>query len=332
MPSIDVIVPCYGYGHFLRQCVMSVLSQTGVDVRVLILDDASPDNTLEVATELAARDKRVTLVSHAVNRGHIATYNEGIDWADADYVLLLSADDYLLPEALQRATTLMDINNKVGLVFGRAIELSRDGSQEITEDFLDGARERIFTGSDFIELCGARNIVPTPTAVVRTSLQKRLGGYNPNLPHAGDMEMWLRLAANAAVAVVADAMAVYRRHSANMSLSYKLESPLPDIIQREAAFDYFMATEGGKLPDAGYIRHRVLRLLSVETLAHASAAFNRGELALCDELSAHAIRRFPGTEKTGAWTRLALKQMIGPSLWLTLQPLANKLRRRSAAS
>ena len=53
MNSVDVIVPCYRYGRFLRECVESVLTQKGVDVRVLIIDDASPDNSGDVGTELS---------------------------------------------------------------------------------------------------------------------------------------------------------------------------------------------------------------------------------------------------------------------------------------
>ena len=98
MSSVDVIIPCYRYAHFLRECVESVLNQIRVDVRVLILDDASPDNTPEIASALAGEDKRVTFVRR--KQGHIATYNEGIEWASGDYLLLLSADDYLLPGAL----------------------------------------------------------------------------------------------------------------------------------------------------------------------------------------------------------------------------------------
>src|SRR5262245_9653241 len=93
MSSVDVIVPCYRYGHFLRECVESVLTQSHKHVRVLILDDASPDNTSEIGAELAREDPRVGLVRHQFNKGHIATYNEGIDWVSADYMLLLSADD-----------------------------------------------------------------------------------------------------------------------------------------------------------------------------------------------------------------------------------------------
>ncbi|MGO7624499.1 glycosyltransferase family 2 protein, partial [Rhizobium ruizarguesonis] len=78
----------------LEECVGSVLSQAGVDVRVLILDYCSPDNTPEVGMALASRDKRVTYRRHTANKGHISTYNGGIEWAGGDLFLLLSADDY----------------------------------------------------------------------------------------------------------------------------------------------------------------------------------------------------------------------------------------------
>jgi glycosyltransferase involved in cell wall biosynthesis len=59
---IDIVIPCYKYAHYLEQCVTSVLTQRDVEVRVLIIDDCSPDNTPEVAARLAATDRRVTYV------------------------------------------------------------------------------------------------------------------------------------------------------------------------------------------------------------------------------------------------------------------------------
>ena len=94
MPSVSVVIPCYKYGRFLPGCVRSVLDQEGVDVRVLIIDDASPDDSAQVALDLAADDERVEARVHEVNKGHIATYNEGLlEWADGDYSVLISADD-----------------------------------------------------------------------------------------------------------------------------------------------------------------------------------------------------------------------------------------------
>src|SRR5436305_2109319 len=103
MSTVDVYIPCYNYGRFLRACVHSVLLQQGVDVRVLIIDDASQDSSQEIAQALAREDSRVEYRRHTANLGHIETYNEGVRWIRAKYSLLLSADDMLTPGALSRA-------------------------------------------------------------------------------------------------------------------------------------------------------------------------------------------------------------------------------------
>ena len=124
MSSVDVFVPCYNYGRYLPDCVASVLAQEGVDIRILIIDDASTDGSAEVARQLAETDRRITLALHHTNQGHIATYNEGIAWAAADYMLLLSADDMVAPGAFGRAVDVMDRRATVGMVYGRACKFS----------------------------------------------------------------------------------------------------------------------------------------------------------------------------------------------------------------
>ena len=74
LPRLDVIVPCYNYGRFLRACLGSVLDQTGCQVRALIIDDCSADDSLDIARAIAAEDSRVQVLAHAVNRGHISRY------------------------------------------------------------------------------------------------------------------------------------------------------------------------------------------------------------------------------------------------------------------
>jgi cellulose synthase/poly-beta-1,6-N-acetylglucosamine synthase-like glycosyltransferase len=75
LPSVTVVIPCYRYGMFLEEAVGAVLGQDGVDPRVIIVDDASPDDSASVAHALAAADSRVTVVVHETNKGHIQTYN-----------------------------------------------------------------------------------------------------------------------------------------------------------------------------------------------------------------------------------------------------------------
>jgi glycosyltransferase involved in cell wall biosynthesis len=145
-------------------------------------------------------------LSQCVNKGHIKTYNEGIQWASADYMLLLSADDYLLPGALRRAAELMDAHPGVGFTFGNVIELSDNGNEMPLKSIIEPINDpdkRILEGRELIEVTGAEgNQVVTCSAVVRTELQKQLGGYREELPHAGDVEMWLRFAAHASVGFI----------------------------------------------------------------------------------------------------------------------------------
>src|SRR5262245_6959171 len=124
MKRVDVIVPCYNYGRYLNECVRSILSQEGVDVRVLIIDDASPDDSAEVAARLAAADSRVEARRHATNQGHIATYNEGLEWGTADYTLLLAADDMLTPGSLPRSVRPLEAHPEVGFTHGRTVKTS----------------------------------------------------------------------------------------------------------------------------------------------------------------------------------------------------------------
>ena len=331
MSSIDVVIPCYRYGRYLRQCVASVLSQGIGDCRVLILDDESPDDTPQVARALVAEDARVTYRRHAANQGHIATYNEGIEWCAADYMLLLSADDYLLPGAFARAFELLDAHPAIGLCFGEAIEADEQGTQRrmsVAANFRGGA-STVVSGAEFIRLCadaGSNNIVPTPTAIVRTRLLAALGGYRSDLPHSADMELWLRLAAHGQVGIVKADLAVYRRHAGNMSTAYYEDNRMADLQQRRAAFDGFLASCSAALPDAVERHRSLMQGLSREAVVQASGAFNDNRLALSRRLCDFALELSPDVRKRLEWKMLACKRLLGFHAATALRPVIAQLR------
>jgi glycosyltransferase involved in cell wall biosynthesis len=324
LSSVDVIVPCYRYGRFLRQCVASVLAEPGLQIRVLIIDDASPDETPQVAEDLVRADSRIQFRRHESNAGHIATYNEGIAWASADYMVLLSADDYLLPGALQRSCSLMDRSPSVGFTFGGAVALDDQMGSQIEVTGLIAPQTRVLTGKEFIELSAARNIVIAPTVVVRTSLQKRLGGYLPALTHSGDMEMWLRFAAHADVGFIAERQAVYRRHAANMSRSY---SPEDDLLQRKAAIESFVESCRTALSNPDGLRKWLLGQLAREAIRCASSSFNEGAFERSEQLCAFAVRLDPDVRRSRGWWSLWSKRRLGLRAWRLLQPSVNRARK-----
>lgn len=314
--TIDVIVPCHNYGRYLRECVGSVVTQEGCAVRVLVIDDASADDSLAVARGLAAEDPRVQVRAHESNRGHIATYNEGIAWTSADYMLLLSSDDMAAPGAFSRATRLMEANRNVGFVYGTSIRFT-DGV-DMGAAAAPAPPPAVEAGIDFIRKVCARpvNTVETATAVVRTSLQKQVGGYRPELPHSGDMEMWLRLAAQADVGVIPAVQAFTRIHARNMHLGYKANSDIEDFRQRRIVLQTFFATEGRDLKERAALEALAWRSLAEELLWAAARAFEEGAPAdLVRRLTAEAKAVCPAITRTPLWWKVQARRLVGAGVW-----------------
>jgi glycosyltransferase involved in cell wall biosynthesis len=330
MGRIDVVVPCYNYGRFLRSCVESVLSQQDVDVRVLIIDDASPDDTALVAHGLVAQDQRVQFRRHVSNRGNIATYNEGIEWAVGDYFQLLSADDYLLPGSLVRAASVFAAHPEVVLTCGRAAVAHEDKPFPQIPFQGERSKYKIMTGQDFIEATCAnssQNPIWTPTAVVRTSAQKAVGGYSKNLPHAGDLEMWLRLARLGSVAALDSYQAVYRRHGSNMHNSY---TGVANLRQHLLAFESALASDSSKINTRTAMQERYNRGLAMGAIRAANHALNEDDRLRFQEAVSFAIEVYPRIRHTITWRGMHFRRLLGyrvvNSLRKTLKPVLAIIR------
>lgn len=328
-PSVDVVVPCHRYGAVLPIAVRSVLDQPGVDVRVLVIDDASGDGSADVARALAELDSRVEVVEHAVNKGHLATYDEGLlEWCKADYSVLLSADDALTPGALGRATALLDAHPGVGFAYGRPLHW--DGSHPLPPARTESRGVTVYPGHTWLRrrFVLGNGCITSPEVVVRTSLQQSLGGYDRRLPHTGDIEMWMRFALAADVGYLRGVdQAYYRVHGANMSTAYYGGSGVLDLQQRLAAYDVVMETAPGLLPDAHELHARLRRTLARDALRRAGRAYDRG--AAADEPIAEMIEfarsTVPDVTRLPEWHTLRLRQAItqrvGPRATSALRPL-----------
>ncbi|SOD70306.1 glycosyl transferase family 2 [Jatrophihabitans sp. GAS493] len=287
-PTVTVVVPCYNYGRYLEECVASILTQPDVEPDVIIVDDASPDGSGEVADGIAARDQRVQVIHHPVNTGHITTYNDGLSAATGKYVVLLSADDLLTPGALGRAVALMEAEPSVGFVYGYALT-HRDGPLPPARQ--DVQSWTVFGGEEWIDWrCrSASNSIVCPEVVMRTDIQHAIGGYRTDLPHTGDFEMWLRAAAVADVGLLGGVdQAYYRLHGENMSRGI-YASVLTNLQEREHAIDTALATMRPNLRQPDRLQETAHRALAREALEHAITAVVKHEDA---ENSVRAYREF----------------------------------------
>jgi glycosyltransferase involved in cell wall biosynthesis len=264
MPSIDVAVVCYQYGGYLRDCVTSITSQDVADLRVLIIDNGSTDDSLEVAKELARCDERITIVHHPKNLGQKHAYNEAIDWAASRYFVIVDADDVLAEGALSRAVSVMDREPSIAFCYGREYAVPFPAGNRPSP--IDGNAQRdwmIETGVEFIERACRQPINPVGAScvVVRTDVQKRAGCYNPDLEHTDDLEMWLRLARLGSVARTEAVLAIRRVHQHQLT-RYFDATYVRDCEERLAAFRCFFAGDGKSVPDAQALYRTVERSLA----------------------------------------------------------------------
>jgi glycosyltransferase involved in cell wall biosynthesis len=320
--TVSVVIPCYNYGRFLGDCVRSALNQDGVDVRVLIIDDASTDDSAEVAARLAAQDQRVELRRHRVNRGHIATYNEGLlEWADGDYSVLISADDLLAPGSLSRGAAVLDADPEVGFVYGHSkywVDTEPLPAPRVTP-----AGVTVWSGQEWLGIvCRlGHSVVTSPEVMVRTSVQQAIGGYLPELPHTGDAEMWMRFAAHSNVAFIKGVdQAYYRIHGTQMT---RERVPLVDLQQRYDAYRALFDTYGDRLPRAERLAQSAYRRMAKEALWRACRAYERRRMDTTpiDDLVEFAQSAYPRMNHLPEYWGLWWRQKAGPAVCPYLQPI-----------
>jgi hypothetical protein len=150
-------------------------------------------------------------------------------------------------------------------------------------------------------------------------MQKRVGGYLKSLPHSGDMEMWLRLAAEGSVGFIDVDQAVYRRHEVNMSIAY---NGLAELRAREKALRVFFGNGALRLDPTRRLEHDLLHGLATEALRHASMALNRGDMVAAADFENYGLSLSPNARLSINRLKLAVKRTLR---WRNLsRPIANR--------
>jgi glycosyltransferase involved in cell wall biosynthesis len=323
-PLVDVIIPSYNYGRYLGSAVESVL-RDGVPCRILIIDDCSTDDTLEIGPALERAHPEVEYRRHETNKGHINTYNEGIEWCQSLYMVLLSADDLLAPGALSRAVECFQRYPGVVLVYGET--LTFDTTPPAVTAPADVSCS-VVTAQEFVAAAcrTAVNPIASPASVVvRTGVQRAAGGYLRSLPHAGDLEMWLRLASYGQVARLGAVQGFYRQHVSNMSKGY-YRQPISDFVQRWDAFEAFFNSHGHRLLDGVRLREETTKTFARMAVRQAERDWQESRPQGTSSYLRFARRIRPEITKERSWRRLRLKRVFGPALTARLSAFADAAR------
>lgn len=137
MPEISVIIAAYNVEKYIQQCVESVCRQTMEDIEIIVCDDCSTDNTLDIVKALAEKDSRIRIVPHAKNAGTMLNRKDGIKIAGGKYIMFLDGDDYYSADACGKAYRAITAENTDILQFGTSSFAEKEGY----EDVVDGVTE-----------------------------------------------------------------------------------------------------------------------------------------------------------------------------------------------
>ena len=177
-PRVTVVIPCYNYGQYLEQAVDSILKQTFQDFEILVVNDGSTDNSLEVARSLEAASPTRVRVIDQPNSGQPAyPRNNGIKQARGEYILCLDADDWVEPTMLEKSVAVLDHDPGVSIAY---VDLQHFGDSD----------ETWITGEyDFLWL-RRTNLMPCAT-LFRKRVWVDVGGYRTNVKGMEDWDFWI---------------------------------------------------------------------------------------------------------------------------------------------
>ena len=130
-PLVSVVVPIYNVEEYLLECVDSIISQSYVNLEIILVDDGSPDNCPALCDEYAKKDKRVQVI-HKKNGGLSDARNAGIEKATGKYICFIDSDDYVAKTFIEKLYEALDKNNADMSVCGYKCVHS-DGTMKIDE-------------------------------------------------------------------------------------------------------------------------------------------------------------------------------------------------------
>jgi glycosyltransferase involved in cell wall biosynthesis len=325
-PTVTVVITCYNYARFLSEAVQSVLDQAEVAVDVVIVDDASTDDSLEVARAIADGETRVRVIANERNLGAVGAFNRGLEQATGEFLVRLDADDLLTPGSLSRAAPVLNTFPNVGLVYGHPLHFSDERPPARTTP----RWWSVWSGPEWLaaRCLDGTNVITSPEVVMRRSVISRIGGMRP-LAHTHDMELWLRIAAHADVAYIGGVdQAWHREHSA--SLSTNAEHPLIILSELRAAFDELFAGLGPDYPNAAELDGFARRAVATHALVEASRLLDRGRPTnLVDDLRSFALETDGDLAESRNWTRFEnRRRRSGQARLLSITGFLPRLQRR----
>lgn len=254
-PRISVVIPCYNREGTIARALESVFSQDSAADEVIVVDDASTDNSRTVASAYP-----IKLLVNPTNMGAGASRNLGIAAASGPLIACLDSDDWWLVEHLR---TMRALQARFPTAVALASGMRREGPRMPVAEISPG-RIPPLQLIDGFEQSFAACAIPQGSAVLRKDAVLAIGGYAADLRHADDFDLFLRLSRIGPFVMSPEVTAVYWKHADQ--LTRHGDKILGDIYRSRLRMIATIAGEGDQQL-AGALRRRLDRMFQQDLLA-----------------------------------------------------------------
>ena len=201
-------MPVYNNQRFVAQAIKSIQNQTYPHWELIIIDDASEDQTPKILTKKKKEDSRIRLFRNTTNQHIVFCRNRGIDQAQGDYVAFLDSDDRAHPQRLEKQLHFLRTHPQYGLC-GSNVQLINPqgkilGIRSFPEDH-DAICEAFFFYNPILQ----------STAMIQRAVLNKAGGFDDTYRNAEDLDMWMRLGTFCKLRNLPEILGDYRLHQTN---------------------------------------------------------------------------------------------------------------------
>jgi glycosyltransferase involved in cell wall biosynthesis len=209
-PLISIVLPTFNGSRYLRTAVESCRTQTFTDWELILVDDASTDDTPDLIRELAAQDSRIHVLQNPVNSKLPKSLNRGFAAARGSFLTWTSDDNCYRPEALAKMLVHLQANPGVDIVYANYTVIDDAGAPKKIGPPGAGPMTDLLT----------RNVVGA-CFLYRRQVQEQLGGYAEDLFLVEDYDFWLRASTRFQLAFLNQDLYRYRWHARSLSLQQR---------------------------------------------------------------------------------------------------------------
>lgn len=193
--SNKVSIICISFNHapFVKEALQSAFNQTYDNIELIILDDASQDDSVQMIRDATA-DQDVKTVFHSTNQGYTKTFNEGLALSSGNYVVDFALDDVMKPDFVRKSVErLQAASSNTGVVFSNADYIDGKGKTvgNHNEELFKKRMIKEVPSGDIFKWVLKRYFICTPTMLIKREVFDRLGGYDESLAYE-DFDFWVR--------------------------------------------------------------------------------------------------------------------------------------------